>query len=371
MNRADKQTASVFSRRSFLRLTLLAMVVGATVGMFTRGSGAQPASSGSVGDSASKPRSLRIVASIPPIQGIVRALTTQAQVSADVETLIPVGVSEHGYEIPPGRLNALAKADMVVLVGMGLEPQIDAWLRRNPVEGRAKVVLSEAIGLTSVTGGGSGGTPANSKAHDHDHDHNADHVHGPDCDHSAEGGLDPHIWLDPVLVERMIPAIGSALRSSVRGDAEAIKRMEAAEAAVISKIRDLNDRYSRTIKQASRRTIVVGHDAWWHLADRYELENVAIKGLTASEPTPSSLTAASKAIRERGITTVFVEPQLRHDAGERIARLTGARVRILDPLGDGDWFAMMNANLLAIAEALGVAPDSGAAPNSNPTSAEK
>ena len=73
------------------------------------------------------------------------------------------------------------------------------------------------------------------------------------------------------------------------------------------------------------------------------------------QPCHTRLTArtASAAVKAEGLSTVFVEPQLSPAAGKRIASATGAKVATLDPLGSGDWFAMMEANRRAIAAAVG------------------
>lgn len=252
-----------------------------------------------------------------------------------MESLIPPGVSEHGYEFPPTRLAMLSRADVVVLVGLGLEPQIEKFLAEHPRPGRRVVVLADAADIKT-------------QPHDH-HDH--DHAPGEECNH---GAADPHIWLDPVLVEKMIPAIARQVRAALGDDPAAAARLAEAERVIAQRVREVDENYRRTLAAAKRRTLVVGHDAWGHLADRYNLKTVAIKGLTASEPTPAGLAAAIRAIKESGAAVVFVEPQLDQAAARRIAQSTGVSVRVLDPLGDGDWFKMMNANLKEIAAGLGV-----------------
>jgi hypothetical protein len=56
---------------------------------------------------------------------------------------------------------------------------------------------------------------------------------------------------------------------------------------------------------------------------------------------------------------VFVEPQRNQAAPRRIAAAAKVRLGVLDPLGNGDWIGMMEANLAALVEGLG---DEKAAP---------
>lgn len=309
-------------------------------------------------DKAAAPRELLVVVSIPPVQGIVKPLLDGSGMAYRLETLVPVGASEHGYEIPPSKLAELRRADVVVIVGLGLEPQIEKFLKQNERPARRVLVLADAAGVT------------HDHAHEDEHDDHAGHAHGPDgeCLHS----VDPHIWLDPVLVEKAVSAVAQTLRDASAGgggrgggrdgngvgtaaqNAEIGTKIWLAEEAMLKRVKGVHEAYEAGLKPASRRTIVVGHDAWGYLARRYALETVAIKGLLASEPTPKSLTDATRAVRDKGVTTIFVEPQLSQKAGQTLAAATGATVRVLDPLGTGDWFAMMDANLIELKQALGV-----------------
>jgi zinc transport system substrate-binding protein len=203
------------------------------------------------------------------------------------------------------------------------------------------IVLADAAGIV----------PDKDKDKDEaEHEHEHHDGHGDDDDHHH--GTDPHIWLDPVLVEKMIAAEAKVLRDVVGDDAAAAVRVTAAETAVLKRVRAVDERYRTTIGSAARRTIVVGHDAWGYLARRYGIETVAIKGLTASEPTPAAMQAAVKAVRDKKAKCVFAEPQLGRAAADHIAAATGVPVRTLDPLGDGDWFQLMDANLKELAGAM-------------------
>lgn len=279
---------------------------------------------------------VRVVVSIAPLAGLVKPMLESAKIPASVETIVPPGVSEHGYEAPPSKLAALAKADVVVIVGLGMEPQVEKFLKDRPNARREVVVASKAAGIK-----------ADGAHHHHDHDH----AHGEECDH---GPADPHVWLDPVLVEKIVPQIGKALRAALADDGTMIARLRAAEDDMLARVREVDAEYRQTLGKAKRKKVVVGHDAWGYIEERYGIEAVAIKGLTASEPTPSSLEAAMAAIKEHGATVVLLEPQLSRQAGEKIARATNVPVRTIDPLGDGDWFAMMRGNLKEFAAALGV-----------------
>src|SRR5688572_24380995 len=279
---------------------------------------------------------LRAVVSIAPLKSLVAGCLAAAPErlggGAAVEILVPPGSSEHATDIPPSRMAALARADLVVYVGLGLEPAVEKFLRDHPRDERRVVCFAEAAGV-------------HTEAAHHDHDHE----HGEDCDH-PHGSTDPHLWLDPVLVQRPIDAIGSALADGLTPEESAAWQRAIGERK--AEVQRIDTLYRERLGSVKRRTVVVGHDAWGRLAERYGLTTVAIKGLTASEPTPAAIQAAIDAVKREGLTTVFVEPQLSQAAGRRIAEATGTKVAVLDPLGDGDWSKMMEKNLEALVAAL-------------------
>jgi zinc transport system substrate-binding protein len=271
---------------------------------------------------------LSVIATIPPVRGIIEPLLKGAAMNYDLQTLIPPGVSEHGHEIAPDKLAALGKADIVIMVGLGMEPQVEKFLAQHPRPERRVVVLADSV----------------KSPLEHADDHDADH------DHHAS---DPHVWLDPINVEAMVMACAKSLKEAVASDAAAVKRLDEAQAAVLKRVAAVDSAYASALAQAPRHTIIVSHDAYGYLAHRYHLEVVAITGLNAGEPQPADVKKAADTLREKRLTTIFIEPQLSPAAAYRIAQAVGARTAVLDPLGDGDWFMLMDRNLRALKDALG------------------
>lgn len=287
----------------------------------------------------------RVVVTIPPLLSLAKAL---APADAQVTSLTPPGVSEHTYEAPPTAVASMLEADVVVTVGLGLEPRVQAALTKHPCPWRRTVVFSDAVGL-----GGEG-------AHNHDDPADGHDVHHDDAGH--HGGVDPHLWLDPSLVERFIPALRGAIEASLRErgllTAPERARLEAAEKSLIDQARAVDAEYKAALAAVPVRVLLTHHDAYSRLAARYNLRVVAVlRPVSVVEPTPGDVQRAADAIRTGGVRAIFVEPQFSAAAAERIAQLTGATVVPLDPLGDGDWAKMMRTNLGHLVEGL-----SGAAP---------
>ena len=303
---------------------------------------------------------LRVVVSLPPLESLVRALEPDAQ----VRVLIPPGVSEHGYELTSGDVAAIRRADLVVGVGLGLEPRLVEALR---TMGDA---APETIWFERVV---EGETTDDHAGHDHGHDDHAGHDHGEadhdehahetggsddHTDHAHDGhdhGVDPHLWLDPVLVERFIPDLAHALHDAavaagLPADHDA---MHERSDAVLERVRAVDAHCRERLAPVAGRAIVTHHASHGRFAERYGLRIAAtIRVAESMEPTPEQVRAAVRAIQAEGVPAVFVEPQFDSTTAARIADAAGVRAIVLDPVGDGDWFALLTQTADTIAEAL-------------------
>lgn len=298
---------------------------------------------------------MKVVVTIAPLKGLVEPLLPKG---SSIELLIPPGVSEHGYEIPLPKLATLARCDLVVTVGLGLDGRVTSFLAERPREGRRSVEFAKAAGV------------AGAAACDHDHDH-AGHDHA-QHDHAHQHAVDPHLWLDPALASKLVQAASESLRELEKarsrpadgaarpGVVEALAEINAAERALLARLSELDSAYRTRLAACPTRTLVVAHDAWGRLAGRYGLRAVALSGLTAGEPTPKAISDAVNAVRAEAARAVFCEPQLNPAASERVAKATGVPLLKIDPLGDGDYFTMMRRNLDELVRGLGGPAPAGA-----------
>lgn len=282
---------------------------------------------------------LRAVVTVPPLKGLIEPLLPPG---SEVVMLMRPGKSEHGYEFTPQDIAQLAKADVVALVGLGLETRVEDALARQENPSRRVVVFGEVLGLRQ----------------DPNALHNVEpgHVHGPDCNHGP-GWIDQHLWLDPVLVERLLPALRDAVRESLvikaAWNPTQEQALEDRLAALLARVRSVDEAWRTGLEPLRGAAIVTHHDAFGRPAERYGLAVAAvIRPGQAGESTPRDIANATNAIRERGARAVFFEPQFDPRSAERIARQAGVRLGKLDPLGSGDWFAMMDFNLRSLVENL-------------------
>jgi len=276
---------------------------------------------------------LSIAVSVPPLAWIARGLAPEG---ARVTTLIPPGASPHGWEMTPSQAGALREADLVLLVGLGLDASVESAIKLD-ADGRQRVLrFGDVAGETS-----------DAAAHDHDAVEEHGHAHG----------ADPHLWLDPALMAAFVSTAHDRLlvAQQARGDLDDAERARLAGArdALLREVEAVRAEHADALAPHAGAGLITAHEAWGRLADAFGLRVVgALRRRGEVEPAPGAASEAVEAARSGLACVIVVEPQMRADLARRVAAETGAAIATLDPLGSGDWPATMRANLDALLRAL-------------------
>ncbi len=285
---------------------------------------------------------LRVAVSIPPLLVFAGEMLPDG---AEAILLMPPGASPHTYEVKPGDVAALAGADLIVLNGLGVDGSVEQAVRSLGADAPPLLRLSDRLQGTEGQGAGE------AAVHEHEHGGHDDHA---DHDHAGHdhGDLDPHLWLDPLFMQQFIPSLSEALLMHI-DDAAARAQVEARSRALAERVKALHARFAERLQPLAGAGFIAEHPAYGRLAARYGLRQVGtIRAVAQVEPTPAVVQDLVKLIESGEARAIFVEPQFPAETAQRLAELTGAPVLRLDPLGEGDWFAMMNENLDALVEGL-------------------
>jgi zinc transport system substrate-binding protein len=315
-----------------------------------------------------------IVATIYPLADLVGQLVGD---KAEVVCLVAPGTSPHGFEPTAAQMAAMERAAVLVMVGM----ELDDWAARDAQRiGRDDLVvfsMAGSVGLDASTGDSD--DQAGDAHHHVEHDEHVDHAHAGQADHDGHAreaaemsshahdhvhdhhGVDPHLWLDPVLVRQMVPQLAEALARAMPEQADVIQQRR--EQLVIE-LEELDQAYRSRLAGFPEQRIVTFHSAFNRLAERYGLEVAAtLSPIDAPGPlTVARLEQAIEAVQQYHLQVVFAEPQFPNDAAKLLARETGAEVLILDPLGDPNepgrdsYIEMMRTNLQTLVDGLSRKP---------------
>jgi zinc transport system substrate-binding protein len=235
----------------------------------------------------------------------------QVAPEADVANLTPAGAEPHDLELTPRDVERLRAADRVFYVGGGFMPALEN------VVGESDNAVDVLAGLQLL---------------------------------EADATIDPHVWLDPLRYAQVAARM-----------AEELGRPEAAQ-ALVDRLEALDEEIRAGLASCERREIVTSHAAYGYLADAYDLEQIALTGVSPeAEPSPRAIEELVAEVEATGATTVFFETLVAPDLAETVAREAGARTAALNPLegltedeleAGADYFAVMHENLAVLRTAL-------------------
>lgn len=249
-----------------------------------------------------------VVASIYPLASLCSEIGGDA---IQVATLMPTGANPHTYEMTPRDATALAGASLIVQVGGGLDP-FASRLAAAAAESARTVETIAALPFEWLL------------AEDQDH--------APAS--AGLSGIDPHIWVDPVLVrDHIIPALEAefaAMWPEHAGD------FAARAADLRERITILDAWISGQAPELRTKGLITIHPAWNYFGRRYGIDTWAVEEHAGNEPSPLWIAELIDIARFRGITTLFTEPQLSPQVAAILKRELRVQVMVLDPIGGAD-----------------------------------
>ncbi|OTO05298.1 metal ABC transporter solute-binding protein, Zn/Mn family [Enterococcus sp. 5B3_DIV0040] len=140
---------------------------------------------------------------------------------------------------------------------------------------------------------------------------------------------DPHTWLDPILVKDEARIIAQKLSElDPKNKKEYLKNADTFGKEVI----EISSNYDERFKKVKSRTFVTQHTAFSYIAERYNLKQLGISGIEDEEPSPKRMAEISEFVKENNVKTIFAEPQTSRKKAETVAKSTGAKIKILNPL---------------------------------------
>lgn len=275
----------------------------------------------------------------------------------EVSMLLDKGQEAHDYETSAQDVAKVQESNLFIYQDDEMEhfvPDLTAAIDTNTTK-----VIKTTEGIELLAGSDHG-----VEAHDHDHDHEGDmheeaanmHEEGSEEAAHEEGEhhheFDPHTWLDPMTYAKQAENVRDAMMEIDPDNADTYK---ANAEALIADLKTLDEEYRTQLADLKNRTIVVQHAAFAYLCAAYDLDQVAITGLsTTQEPSAQAIAQMQAFMKETGAKTIFVDPALSPAIAETVASGTGASLLpfrtlesiSIDELSEGvDYFSIMRDNL--------------------------
>ena len=257
-----------------------------------------------------------VVAAFYPLAWLAR------QIGGDqvkVRDLTPAGAEPHDIELDADGVDAAQQADVAIMMGRGFQPAVEA-AAKNRKAGTVSI-LDQVLNVS---------------------------------------GEDPHVWLDPLLMDRMATGVAEALVAAKPTLTPGFNRNVT---TLHTQLNALDAEYRTGLSSCRRKDLVTSHEAFGRLASRYGLHQEGIAGFSPdAEPDPKRMAKLADLVKRRGVTTIFTEELLPTKLADTLARETGVTTAVLSPLESltvtqkavgGDYLTVMKANLGLIRTALG------------------
>nr|WP_288827250.1 metal ABC transporter substrate-binding protein [uncultured Clostridium sp.] len=257
----------------------------------------------------------------------------------DVTNMVPAGTEPHDWEPATKDITSLEKADVFVYSGAGMEHWAEDVLKT--LKNKNLTVAEASSGITLMKG------------------HEREEGESQEAESEEHGEFDPHVWLSPVNAKKEMENIKDAF---VKADPENEAYYQANYETYAGKFDELDKKFKDTLSPLPNKSVVVAHEAFGYLCNAYGLTQMGIEGLSPdSEPDPARMAEVIDFVKENKVKTIFFEDLVSPKVAETIAKETGAKTEVLNPLEgltdeqlkDGDdYFSVMEKNLTVLKEAL-------------------
>jgi zinc transport system substrate-binding protein len=218
----------------------------------------------------------------------------------EIVTMVPPGTSPESYDPTPQQMTHIVKSKAYFCIGyIGFETVWLDKLKKNNPETR---FFDNSQGISFISS-------------------------EEDLDHSPSG-IDPHTWASPkqalVIVQNMYNAL-------VEIDPENTLVYQTNLEALEQEIRETDKRVRSYLDGSSQKAFIIYHPALTYFARDYGLTQYAIE-IDGKEPTPSQIKELIDTADEKGIKTIFIQQEFDRKNAELIARETGCRMVVINPL---------------------------------------
>ena len=285
-----------------------------------------PAATSAAATASSATATVRVVGAFYPV---AYAAERVGGARVHVTNLTPAGAEPHDLELTPAQIDEVLDADVVFDMGHRFQPAVEeaAQERSGPT-----VTLLDRLPIHAGSKNVAEGDPS---------------------------ALDPHVWLDPVLMQGIVKEVRNALtRADPKGRAVYARNA----AGFDQQLQALDQRYRTALGDCAIHVIVTSHEAFGYLARRYGLQQQGVAGLSPdAEPDAKRIAQLTDLVKRDHIKVVFTETLVSPRIADTLAHEAGVETDVLDPLEgltDADiahganYVTVMNSNLAKLTRAL-------------------
>lgn len=240
-----------------------------------------------------KEKHLKVVTSFYPIYEFTSHVGGDR---ADVFSLVPPGIEPHDWEPTLGDITRARGADVLIINGAGFE----RWA--SGIGAKAIVNTTEGLDLGAAQ-----------------------------KDDEGHVGINPHVWLDPILAKHQVEVIRAALAKADPTNANYYDQ----NARKFSMTLDaLDSSIKQDLASCKKSDFISFHDAFKWFAERYGLVQHSIQGVSPEgEVLPQKIQETIQLAKSLGIKVIYSEDLVDNRLSNVVAgELSGGKVLVLSPL---------------------------------------
>ncbi|MEX0656073.1 MAG: zinc ABC transporter substrate-binding protein [Nitrosopumilaceae archaeon] len=236
----------------------------------------------------------------------------------EVTQIIPFGIEPHDWEPTVKDLQSMHQADLIIINGIGFENWANDFASTNS----NVIIVDTSKGITND---------------------------------SLINQADPHIWLNPVMVQTQVANIADALMEIDPANREYYNTNAN---SYILRLDQLDQKIKNELSQCEKKDFVAFHSAFSYFAEQYGLTQHTIleSNEPHDEPTSKNLENIINLAKSLAIDVIFTEEAVDTRTSQVIADEIGGTVLVLSPLEIGDqntdYIAKMEQNLANLKEGL-------------------
>ncbi|HEY4533364.1 MAG TPA: metal ABC transporter substrate-binding protein [Fusobacterium sp.] len=262
----------------------------------------------------------------------------------EIANLVPPGTEPHDWEPSVQDIAQLEEAKAFIYNGAGMEGWVEKVLESLNNKELLVVEASQRVDLLKAE-------EHEEEEHEHEHHHEEHH-------HHHHGEWDPHVWLSLRAAQIEMENIKNLL---IEVNPEQKAFYEENYQKAVKEFQALDDEFKTTLADFKGKEIVVAHEAFAYLCRDYDLHQLGIEGVFAdSEPSPAKMKEIIDFVKEHQVKVIFFESLVSPKVAEAIAKETGAKTDMLNPIeglteeemaSGKEYLSVMRENLEALKKA--------------------
>jgi zinc/manganese transport system substrate-binding protein len=251
---------------------------------------------------------LKVITTFIPVTNFTKAVAGDR---AEVTQLLPTNVGPHDYQAKPEDVQTLARGNVIVKNGLGMEEFLGDLLKN---AGNANLkVIDSSKDIQPI---------ANEEKHDHDHEKTSEAGHN-------HGAFNPHIYLDP---KRAIKQVENIRDGLITADPEGKTTYDKNATAYIEKLKKLDGEIAQKLQPFAGKSFVTYHDFAPYFAQSYNLKAEFLVDVPEDNASPEDVKRVINAAKQSNLKTLLTESQAVGSPFAALAKDLKVKVSTFDPL---------------------------------------